>query len=690
MEELAEYESMVDTIRQNTVSQSSRTVYLSSSSRLIMWLLQNKPDLVTDDFKDSFSEENPPTQKKIVAYLQHAPNNPHPIHFERISARDFVTWLVTLQTRNGDPSYSSYNSHRTAFFNLFRNYHQTMSPTLETELSNHFKGLKRRNVQQMNIGETPIKTGKEPLSFGLYRYLAMSLLKQESNDFVFGHLFIVLCWNLMCRSTNVLSIDFSHIQWVEDALCIYFTHTKTDQFGDRPKDPRHIYPNPDKPEICPVLSLGLFWLTFSIDPNCTKLFAGNNQYERFRKALGRIARLSEVAEYLETLGLEANDLGSHSMRKGSATFCSSGSTSCPPSSAIHLRAGWAMGGVQDTYIRYESAGDMYVGRTVSGLPQDRAEFASVGPYFLDSDVLNQSVELVFPSLPPTMREIGKHVLASIVYHHEFIMQTLPRSHPVKRSLIFRSEALLNSLKPLVVVSLPGDSSGRFATGVPPHITLLNRMMMISNEIHQILPAINTATENTAQRIIQELEDRAIGAGTVTRTGLEDLLRSTLDQVLADRGVQRNSEPELAADPNQFRPQVHMWNGGIHKLPRDYVLPSTTVEVAWQNWMLEDSVGGIPRLKRCMPSDFYDSNQRKRFSDYSFLMRDIERVAIEENIWRNDANPQQVNAMYSRWFEKSNIPLLTSRGRNRRRAQLKWTSVANMMRTISRQSSPTEQ
>ncbi len=40
-----------------------------------------------------------------------------------------------------------------------------------------------------------------------------------------------------------------------------------------------------------------------------------------------------------------------------------------------------MGGVQDTYLRYESAGDMYVGRTVSGLPSDDVNFAILPPHF---------------------------------------------------------------------------------------------------------------------------------------------------------------------------------------------------------------------------------------------------------------------------------------------------------------------
>ena len=64
-----------------------------------------------------------------------------------------------------------------------------MSATLTTELTNHFRGLKRKSVQSVASGESNIKVGKEPLSFGLFRFLCKKLLKQGKKDFQFGHCF---------------------------------------------------------------------------------------------------------------------------------------------------------------------------------------------------------------------------------------------------------------------------------------------------------------------------------------------------------------------------------------------------------------------------------------------------------------------------------------------------------------------
>lgn len=65
-----------------------------------------------------------------------------PLEFAALTAKDFVTWLVTLERKDGGVlSYSSaLNTHRASLFNLFRDYGYTMSKPLESELTNYFKG----------------------------------------------------------------------------------------------------------------------------------------------------------------------------------------------------------------------------------------------------------------------------------------------------------------------------------------------------------------------------------------------------------------------------------------------------------------------------------------------------------------------------------------------------------------------
>ncbi|EGZ04745.1 hypothetical protein PHYSODRAFT_410435, partial [Phytophthora sojae] len=93
--------------------------------------------------------------------------------------------------------------------------------------------------------------------------------------------------------------------------------------------PRHIYANPSQPDCCWVLALGLY---LGSNPTLVpgKLFPGSNQKSRFCKTIGRM--LEEIT------GEKA--YGTHSIRKGVATYASSGSTGGLSIVSVCLRCGW--------------------------------------------------------------------------------------------------------------------------------------------------------------------------------------------------------------------------------------------------------------------------------------------------------------------------------------------------------------
>jgi hypothetical protein len=237
-----------------------------------------------------------------------------------------------------------------------------MSANLQSELSTYIRGLKRMIPERTGNGGQRIQTGKDPLSFELYSALCESTLQMGEKESMFVRTFLVVTWNLMCRSSNTVMIHHSHMEWRGDALRVYFAHMKNDQMGERPRDPRHVYANPLRPAVCPILALGVYWASFPFDGTSSQLFPGSAQYDRFHKQLSSLLAKEPLKSLLVRLGVNAQDVGTHSIRKGAATFCYSGSTSCPSPTAVHLRAGWSLGGVQNTHLRYESAGNMHVGR----------------------------------------------------------------------------------------------------------------------------------------------------------------------------------------------------------------------------------------------------------------------------------------------------------------------------------------
>ncbi|KAG6947854.1 hypothetical protein JG687_00015838, partial [Phytophthora cactorum] len=151
----------------------------------------------------------------------------------------------------------------------------------------------------------------------------------------------------------------------------------------------------------------------------SKLFAGGNQYDPFSKILRRLMEEPNMTNLLLTEGLKPSDIGTHSARKGSATYVSSCSNGGPSAAAICTRAGWTLPGVQDTYIRFEAGGDRIVGRYVAGLPFEETGFAVLPPFFPDID-----------------DSIQGFLLASLVHHHDYLLATLHSSPSFRQNALF--------------------------------------------------------------------------------------------------------------------------------------------------------------------------------------------------------------------------------------------------------------
>ncbi len=107
-------------------------------------------------------------------------------------------------------------------------------------LRTFFQAAKRH--QSLNTAH--VRPGKSALEMSLYRFLAARLLASGRADDLFCHTYMVLTWNLLCRSHNTAAIHLSHLKWFEDALQVYFPRMKNDQAGERSAYPRHLYANP--------------------------------------------------------------------------------------------------------------------------------------------------------------------------------------------------------------------------------------------------------------------------------------------------------------------------------------------------------------------------------------------------------------------------------------------------------------
>jgi hypothetical protein len=336
----------------NRIASTSNNVYLNSITKFFNWLYEKAPAILKREFIEQCLDQrtNKLDKKSIGNFMERKQHEP--MFFSNLNHTVFMCFLAHLRTAdNGRLCPTTYQTYRSALYNLCVIYNQLpIYVAMNDKLKNYFSGISRAHASRIRNGQGEIKKGKEPLPFDLYRILAKNFLQKGKKE-IFAHTFMVMCWNLMCRASNAYNIKFNHMEWRSDALCIYFAQMKNDQTGSRPRDPRHIYANPLMPEICPILSLGFYWLTYGFVGSSTNaLFPGTQrQDDRFRNILADSAQSETVLRELENRAMQYDDLETLSIRKGAATYASSGSIMAPSAAAINLRAGWKLGGIQDTY-----------------------------------------------------------------------------------------------------------------------------------------------------------------------------------------------------------------------------------------------------------------------------------------------------------------------------------------------------
>ncbi|DAZ99858.1 TPA: LOW QUALITY PROTEIN: hypothetical protein N0F65_008601 [Lagenidium giganteum] len=191
---------------------------------------------------------------------------------------------------------------------------------------------------------------------------------------VFPIFFLTTHWNLMCRSESVQTLSSNHLAAYDDIIGCVMHKSKCNQEGSGPKDPRHLYGNPFCPDTCWITALAVY-LVCRPTQGAGPLFPGSQQKARF----------SNIFATMLSQRQDVSHFGTHSIWKGVATFACSGSTGGPSIASVRLRVGWSLGGVQVRYIRYESAGDQYLGRVVAGLPINGVAFAALPPHFADNN-----------------------------------------------------------------------------------------------------------------------------------------------------------------------------------------------------------------------------------------------------------------------------------------------------------------
>lgn len=484
--------------------------------------------------------------------------------------------------------------------------------------------------------------------------------------------------------------------------------------GERQKDAKHVYANPAEPAICPILALGLHLLCDTTN-NSTSLFFGSSQEARFSQRLKKALKAIDLGQY----GVASKDFGTHSFRKGAATYCLNGSTAAPSYSAVNLRAGWKFGGVQDTYVRYEAAADQFVGRVVCGLPLFSPLFAVVAPHFVVHDgQLKTAVRSCFPQFTGAALEalspVLRFCLASVVRHREWLRTTAPH-HPVFfQSSLFTSRDMADTLARKLSTA-EGNSAIITATGIPPHVSLLEGQQKlfasVERKLDTSLHTIRSSVDRIPSLINEQIKSLAMSTGRATPQFIVEKLQSLFNALTLEiRNSRTNvsapspqavSPPENGADNDESAPvevdsvrrayfvlsgrRMYISNGRYTRLPPQYKLPSATLRAGWSLWWLGSHFGDfeLPPLREVSGVDFAQRLSQQEFSSWKTVFTYMEKLVSSSPHFSTSPDRATVEVLFDDALRLLDIPGRTNRDYHRRVSSMKVTSFLRHIRSLKK-------
>ena len=380
-----------------------------------------------------------------------------------------------------------------------------MAADIEKMLKEFFAEYQRKIALLKQDGVMSIVEGKLPLSFRGYKFLSCKAMEQTTDysTSIFSNFSLIMCWNLIARCVSVGSLMYNHITWENDSMVVVFPSHKGNKEGKR-CSPKHVYANVAEPSICPILNFAIYIFTKGYDRDGAKttIFAGDSE-SRFSKWLLKLCQSNN--ELLRGQGVDISMIGTHSFRKGIATFLS-GTPGGPTSTAIYLRAGWSLGPVQSRYILEGEGGDQVCGRAATGLPLTDITFANLPAHFsaMDTGISPPEWEDILPGYssfyPLNFREVIPYMLASLVHHRDYLDDLRIRHprHPLFLQRVWTT-GILSRLKDMVVTGCNRNPvSKMFATGFPPHLVLANRIVELENRVNSL--DVNVREEITVGNI----------------------------------------------------------------------------------------------------------------------------------------------------------------------------------------------
>ena len=329
------------------------------------------------------------------------------------------------------------------------------------------------------------------------------------------------------------------------------------------------------------------------------------------------------------------------------------------------RVGWDTGKVLGTYLRYEAAGDQYIGRLVCGLDQSSgSKFAQLPPHFtpgVDTTFLHKLCKLTFLAFgrSTAVDVVLEHCFAIMLLMISWVFANLPSKHPLLHIPLGRENSR-HDLKPHLSCDVALDRSGNLitATGIPMNVHILSQCKDTGDKLENLRNGMRDT-------VLECLQERDYDCGNITLATIQSSVATLLGPLM-----QRVDDlVQVSHQGNHTLLQSAEAGLRLTRLPSKQMELCTklTVRQAFMSYVS----GDVPWIH--VQRHMVVQKQRPYFHNLHYLMAEIIKELKRMREW--DGNTPISTERAARLYEmaKHTVPTTSKSGR-----MLTWRTAATYL------------
>jgi hypothetical protein len=295
----------------------------------------------------------------------------------------------------------------------------------------------------------------------------------------------------------------------------------------------------------------------------------------------------------------------------------------------------------------------------AGLPLTESKFCILPPHFhcdtLSKYMKREDWESIVPcynTFPESFKKTIPYLLASVVYHSNFLETNLSKRHPLFQTRLWRNGYIKKLVPHVILVESYCQNTKMRSTGIPPNMVFLHLMKqgekqlqdklhLMSEKIFSHLQEIDSKLKQLPEDSCNAIQNRFVidGAVPLTRqdllTTIDGLRSSILSEMHSSMNRIEQNEQDERVDPledttqREYSGKLFCWSdGSMHRAPEDWLFPSINCKTMWDLWHKGDPSLEIGPFKCLAQSDCKQKKSKVQLSRAKGVMDKIIGIAIE--------------------------------------------------------------